>query len=286
MREVRLSLSGAVVRVAEAARAARRRSICRGAPFVSYLENHDQVANCAFGKRLHQLSSPGSYRALTALTLLGPATPMLFQGQEFASSAPFLFFADHREDLREADRARAAASSCRSSRAPRTRDVQAALPPPGDRSDVRALQARSRRSASATREAYALHRDLLALRREDPAIAAASTVASRARCSSPVDLRAALCGLAAATIACWSSTWASSSILRRCRSRCSRRRSAAEWIVAVEQRGGRYGGQRHAVSVRMPTTAVLASRAKRRVLLRAGRQPGERRRTDVDGRLI
>ena len=41
------------------------------------------------GKRLHELTSPGRYRALTALLLLGPQTPMLFQGQEFAASAPF-----------------------------------------------------------------------------------------------------------------------------------------------------------------------------------------------------
>ncbi len=72
--------------------------------FVSYIENHDQVANSAFGRRLHQLSSPGRYRAMTALTLLGPATPLLFQGQEFAASAPFLYFADHREELGEAIR--------------------------------------------------------------------------------------------------------------------------------------------------------------------------------------
>ncbi len=70
--------------------------------FVCYIENHDQVANSATGRRLHQLSSPGRYRAVTALTLLGPATPLLFQGQEFASTAPFLFFADHREELRQA----------------------------------------------------------------------------------------------------------------------------------------------------------------------------------------
>ena len=51
--------------------------------FVSYLENHDQVANSAFGRRLHQMSAPGAFRAITAWLLLGPATPMLFQGQEF-----------------------------------------------------------------------------------------------------------------------------------------------------------------------------------------------------------
>jgi maltooligosyltrehalose trehalohydrolase len=67
--------------------------------FVSYLENHDQVANSAFGRRVQQTTSPGRHRALTALTLLGPATPLLFQGQEFASSRPFVFFADHEPPL-------------------------------------------------------------------------------------------------------------------------------------------------------------------------------------------
>ena len=67
--------------------------------FVAFLENHDQVANSAHGRRLHQLTTPGRYRALTALILLWPGTPMLFQGQEFASSRPFLYFADHEPAL-------------------------------------------------------------------------------------------------------------------------------------------------------------------------------------------
>ena len=65
------------------------------AVFVNFIENHDQVANSAHGHRLHQMTSPGRYRAMTAYLLLAPGTPMLFQGQEFASSAPFHFFADH-----------------------------------------------------------------------------------------------------------------------------------------------------------------------------------------------
>ena len=64
-----------------------------------YLENHDQVANTRDGRRLHQLTSPGRYRALAALLLLAPQTPMLFQGQEFGASAPFLYFADHNPEL-------------------------------------------------------------------------------------------------------------------------------------------------------------------------------------------
>lgn len=72
--------------------------------FVHYLENHDQVANSATGERAYQLTSPGCYRAMAALLLLGPQTPMLFQGQEFASSKPFLYFADHKPELAAAVR--------------------------------------------------------------------------------------------------------------------------------------------------------------------------------------
>src|SRR5262249_20240422 len=65
------------------------------AQFVTFSENHDQVANSGRGQRCHQLTSPGRFRAMTALFLLAPGTPMLFQGQEFAASSPFLYFADH-----------------------------------------------------------------------------------------------------------------------------------------------------------------------------------------------
>src|SRR5690348_8118537 len=71
------------------------------APFhlVNFTQNHDQVANAAAGLRLHALTSPGRHRAITALLLLLPQTPMLFQGQEFAASTPFLYFADHNPEL-------------------------------------------------------------------------------------------------------------------------------------------------------------------------------------------
>jgi maltooligosyltrehalose trehalohydrolase len=72
---------------------------------VGYLQNHDQVANSGRGQRIQELTTLGRYKAMTAVTLLGPATPMLFQGQEFASSAPFLFFADHQAELAESVRA-------------------------------------------------------------------------------------------------------------------------------------------------------------------------------------
>jgi maltooligosyltrehalose trehalohydrolase len=62
--------------------------------FVCFIENHDQIANTGPGQRLCFQTSPGRYRAMTALLLLGPWTPLLFQGQEFGASSPFTFFAD------------------------------------------------------------------------------------------------------------------------------------------------------------------------------------------------
>ncbi|HVR39171.1 MAG TPA: malto-oligosyltrehalose trehalohydrolase [Thermoanaerobaculia bacterium] len=67
--------------------------------FICCLENHDQVANSAHGERLTQLASRGRMRAMTALLLLQPATPMLFQGQELGLPTPFQYFADHKPEL-------------------------------------------------------------------------------------------------------------------------------------------------------------------------------------------
>ena len=85
----------------------RRGTSTRGVPpaaFVNYVQNHDQVANSGQGLRLHALTSPGRLRAITAFLMLAPGTPMLFQGQEWAASAPFLFFADHKDELARAVR--------------------------------------------------------------------------------------------------------------------------------------------------------------------------------------
>ncbi len=80
----------------------RRGSQTTGLPssaFITFLENHDQVANSGYGYRSRVLASPGRHRALTALWLLSPGTPMFFQGQEFSATSPFLFFADHHPEL-------------------------------------------------------------------------------------------------------------------------------------------------------------------------------------------
>ncbi|MEO7597697.1 MAG: alpha-amylase family glycosyl hydrolase, partial [Opitutus sp.] len=75
---------------------------CRHLPtsaFVTCIENHDQVGNRALGERLEHLISPAAFRAASALLCLTPYAPMLFMGQEWAASTPFLFFTDHAGEL-------------------------------------------------------------------------------------------------------------------------------------------------------------------------------------------
>jgi maltooligosyltrehalose trehalohydrolase len=67
--------------------------------FVVCLQNHDQVGNRALGERLHQQIDLAAYRAAVVLLLCAPETPLLFMGQEWAASTPFLYFTDHQADL-------------------------------------------------------------------------------------------------------------------------------------------------------------------------------------------
>lgn len=63
--------------------------------FLGYVQNHDQVGNRARGDRLHSIVGERKARLAAAMVLTSPFVPMLFQGEEFAASSPFLFFADH-----------------------------------------------------------------------------------------------------------------------------------------------------------------------------------------------
>ena len=73
--------------------------------FVNFLQNHDQIGNRALGERLDALAQPEAIAAALQLTLLAPAVPMLFMGEEWAATTPFPFFCDFEGDLAEAVRA-------------------------------------------------------------------------------------------------------------------------------------------------------------------------------------
>jgi maltooligosyltrehalose trehalohydrolase len=67
--------------------------------FVSFLQNHDQIGNRAFGERLITLADPAAVRAAAAILILAPSPPLLFMGEEFGVRTPFLFFCDFEKDL-------------------------------------------------------------------------------------------------------------------------------------------------------------------------------------------
>ena len=151
--------------------------------FVSFLENHDQVANTGLGERLYHHVDAARWRALTALLLLGPALPMLFQGQEFGSSRHFTYFADHEGDL-----AQAVASGRLEflSQFPplKTDAMRALIPNPGDISVFERCRLRDdeRRADTPLRR---LHRDLLHLRRDDRVLRDVGTDDVRVESSAP-----------------------------------------------------------------------------------------------------
>ena len=140
----------------------------KAAHFIHYLQNHDQIANSAAGKRIHELTSPGRSRAMTALLLLTPPTPLLFQGQEFSAGSPFLYFNDTKGQ-EGCDVARGRATFLSQFPSLAVDEMQRRLPTPSDPESFR----RSKLDWSQLEshiESVALHLDLLRLRRDDPVL--------------------------------------------------------------------------------------------------------------------
>lgn len=140
--------------------------------FVAFTENHDQVANWWRGERLWRLSDPGRHRAMTGLLLLGPWTPLLFAGQEWNATAPWMFFADHNGALAPLVRKGrtdflSQFPSCA------TAEARAQIADPGAAETFERCRLDwAEREREPHAQALALHRDLLSLRRTDPVIAA------------------------------------------------------------------------------------------------------------------
>jgi maltooligosyltrehalose trehalohydrolase len=72
--------------------------------FINFLQNHDQIGNRAFGDRLESNVGAPAIEAALAITLLAPAIPMLFMGEEWGAKTPFPFFCDFKGDLAQAVR--------------------------------------------------------------------------------------------------------------------------------------------------------------------------------------
>jgi maltooligosyltrehalose trehalohydrolase len=135
---------------------------------VHFLENHDQIANSAWGRHLHAETTAGRLRAMKALTLLGRQIPMLFQGEEFASSKPFLYFADHEAELATLVR-RGRREFLEQFVSIASDEVREKLSDPSDRATFEQCRI-DFTEAAANRHVVDLHRDLLRLRRDDPVL--------------------------------------------------------------------------------------------------------------------
>ena len=134
--------------------------------FVSFLQNHDQIGNRAFGDRIGALCEPAALRAATALLLLAPSPPLLFMGQEWGCTQPFCFFCDFGPGLADKVAAGRREELSRFSEF-RTRSVQAHIPDP---SAVETFEASVLDWRALDDPQHAvwlrLHRELLAIRRQ------------------------------------------------------------------------------------------------------------------------
>jgi len=131
---------------------------------VIFVQNHDQVGNRPDGARLSTLVSPERLRLAAALLVLSPGLPLLFMGEEYGEVAPFAYFVDHQDpELLDAVRKGRAAEHAHEPGGP--------VPDPADPATFTAAVLR-RGSADEPMHAELrqLYRDLIALRRCEPAL--------------------------------------------------------------------------------------------------------------------
>ncbi|MBI4863728.1 MAG: malto-oligosyltrehalose trehalohydrolase [Candidatus Riflebacteria bacterium] len=144
------------------------------AAFVHCLQNHDQVGNRALGERIHHEIPLEAWRSAVCLLLTGPSTPLLFMGQEWAASSPFLYFTDHGPELGKAVTAgrRREFESFESFSDPLARER---IPDPQANATFERSKLRwSERSGPPHAAVLRLHRDLLRLRQQHPALGEAT----------------------------------------------------------------------------------------------------------------
>ncbi|MFJ3901430.1 malto-oligosyltrehalose trehalohydrolase [Streptomyces sp. NPDC090025] len=132
--------------------------------FLGYAQTHDQIGNRATGDRLSASCPPGLLACAAALVLTGPSVPMLFMGEEWGATTPWMYFTDHTDpELAEAVRQGRrrefaahgwAAEDVPDPQSPATRD--------------RSVLDRAERDRDPHKRLLAWHRELIALRRTLP----------------------------------------------------------------------------------------------------------------------
>ncbi len=135
------------------------------AAFVVCAQNHDQIGNRAAGDRLCHLVSPGRQRIAAALLLTSPFVPLLFQGEEWAASTPFLYFTDHAPDL-----GRAVTEGRRREFVAFDWDPEQIPDPQAPETHRRSVLRWDERAAPEHASMLEWHRTLIALRHETPAL--------------------------------------------------------------------------------------------------------------------
>jgi len=136
-----------------------------GHRFLGYSQDHDQIGNRAHGERLEHLAGPAKARIAAALVLLSPFLPMLFQGEEWAASTPFQYFTDHEPELGRLVRDGRRREFASFDWDPLT------IPDPQDPATFERSKLRWEERALAEHAAMlAWYRDLITLRRAEPAL--------------------------------------------------------------------------------------------------------------------
>jgi malto-oligosyltrehalose trehalohydrolase len=151
------------------------RGVVRGEPsgnlsptaFVSFLQNHDQVGNRAFGERILELADEEAVRAAMAILLLAPSPPLLFIGEEFGAKTPFLFFCDFGGELRTAVTEGRRAEFARFARFSSVEEQEHIPDPNSVRTFARSKLEWDSLQNSQSQRWVQFYRDLLAIRRKE-----------------------------------------------------------------------------------------------------------------------
>lgn len=139
-----------------------------GSAFVIALQNHDQVGNRPLGERMHHVINADRYKVASALLLFAPLTPLIFMGQEFAASTPFSYFTDMPEELGKLI-TEGRRREFREFGAFADEELRDSIPDPQARLTFERSKLRLE-EREAHREIYDLYRELIALRKAEPAL--------------------------------------------------------------------------------------------------------------------
>ncbi len=137
---------------------------------VTCIQNHDQIGNRALGTRLSDHCSVDAFCAAAMLLLFVPTTPLLFMGQEWAATTPFLFFSDHGGEL-GANVSKGRREEFKSFAAFADAGVRERIPDPEAPATFAASRLRwEERDRSEHARVLDLHRTMLRLRQTDPVL--------------------------------------------------------------------------------------------------------------------